>query len=350
MTADIYNQLSDISKGRYGSDIRYPIHDALAILAEGEYDRLVQDTNGALVNYPDLNSSDVDISEELNTISVSTSGAEVKQAIHDALYKMSFMFDHTRTIVTGLTAIDISNPEPPSGPNYVADFQNDDRETADLERVKDFLKSSGLFSDVTYESTSGVSEIVSIYVDDVLFVKLSYLYMEDPIDPSDSAWYYELTVYTDGSGETDSLSYPTDVSTVSLRTSLNPMSGMKTDMSVLLTCASNAILFSRNSAGSVSVSFGAGYAMYGSFVNDAANRIRTFTPHSTISSYGGIAHSHENIRSKAGLSPLISEGDAALTFKGYCVTYGTIDGRADAFVPFGQEKLYMALDMLAIEV
>lgn len=339
MATDIYKELSEISKNRYGVDIRFPIHDALAILSNEEYELIGETINGRPVNYIDLSSGD--ISAELEIIASGTKGADVKQAIHDALYKIWQLKMSPIQVTTGLTGIDLTNYEHPvPSQNYITGLSDD------LETLADFLRDSGLFSNVIYDELEDVSKAFTVYVDDKPFVTLSY----GLVTPEDYGYYLNILTYNDDGTYKDEEMYP-DIDKVSgdseTFTFLNPDSAMKTNDAVLISCDNDAICFSKNSDGGISVSFGGGYEEYGGSVF-SASRIRTFAINSTASTSGGVGKSYP-LTDTAALTALIAEGTSTCSYGAYAFTTGGVSD-IDYIVNFGSRKLYVANSMLAIEI
>lgn len=345
MPTDIFNQLSEISKGRYGADIRNPIHDALAILSDSDVELI---TRNAIepINSPVL--SDYDITEELQKIANNHEGAVVKQAIYDALLKLSKMHDDSRTVITGLTGIDLTTMTDPSDsdPNYI--YLLDDENQTDYEALAAFLRSTGLFSNVIYDEIEGFEKGLTTYIDGEPFVSLNYALDWD--DPTSGVWLYQIHVNTSGTGLSSSVLYPEHTDELSLQYAMNPVTAYKSPNGVLICCQGDAVLFARNSAGGVSVTFGAGYEKH-TTVADPRSKIRTITYDSTLSDSSGIGHSYSDANAShiATLTALVSEGDEAVSYKGYALTTGWASN-AEGFVEFGSKRLYIAKSMLAIEV
>lgn len=345
MPTDIFNQLSEISKGRYGADIRNPIHDALAILADADVELITSHADEP-INSPVL--SDYDITEELRRIANDHEGAVVKQAIYDALLKLSKMHDDSRTVITGLTGIDLTTMTDPSDsdPNYI--YLLDDEDQTDYEALAEFLRGTGLFSNVIYDEVEGFEKGLTTYIDGEPFVSLNY--MLDWDDPISGVWFYQIHVDTSGTGLSSSVLYPEHTDELSLQYAMNPVAAYKSSNGVLICCQGDAVLFTRNSDGGVSVSFGGGYEMYGSIV-DPRSKIRTMTYDSTPSNNAGVGHSHSGSSSSniATLTALVSEGDEAVSYKGYALTAGWAS-KSQGLVEFGSKKLYVAKSMLAMEI
>ena len=412
MPTDIFNQLSEISNGRYGADIRNPIHDALAILAGNEEEVIERQSDGIPDASPAADESD--ISEELYKIETEHEGAVVKQAIYDALLKLSKM----QTVVVGLVGIDMSTPTSPSAsdPNYVYDLTSyTSSYVTNWESLVNFMKNVPIFetngvrtydtvtpvfvpydatedeswdtdygryyikeNDVyTQISTLGLvtapktsvddpdgnrgeyigpyydvgSPIIThkgfeVYVGGELFFRLEKRRVTIEGDQVDE---YEATVYS----TEDEFCYPTQSLTeFAVLEALAPTEAYKTESSVLINCISNAILFTKNSAGGLSVSIGAGYDLYSGNL-DSSGKILTLTNAFELSEYGGFSHMHApgGSSTTAALTALVSEGDNLTSRKGYGITTGRLGGsRADGLVTFGKKKLYVANSMLAIEV
>lgn len=335
MATDIYKELSEIAKNRYGVDIRFPIHDALAILSGEEYELIGEAINDIPVNHIDLSSAD--ISSELEIIESGTKGADVKQAIHDALYKIWQLKVSPIQVTTGLTGIDLTNYEhPTSSQNYITGL------TDDLETLADFLRDSGLFSNVIYDEVEDIKGI-SVVVDGKTLASISF----DTITEDNSGYYITVFTYNDDGTIKNTMRYPEETADASMFTFLNPDSAMKTDNAVLISCNNDAICFARNSDGGISVSFGGGYEEYGGSVF-SASRIRTFAINSTASTSGGVGKSYP-LTDTAALTALIAEGTSTCSYGAYAFTTG---GRVDIdyIVNFGSRKLYVANSMLAIEI
>lgn len=335
MATDIYKELLEIAKNRYGVDIRFPIHDALAILSGEEYELIGEAIDGQPVNHIDLSSAD--ITNELEVIESGTKGADVKQAIHDALYKIWQLKVSPIQVTTGLTGIDLTNYEHPvPSQNYITGL------TDDLETLADFLRDSGLFSNVIYDEVEDMKRF-SVVVDGKTLATISF----DTITEDNSGYYIAVFTYNDDGTIKNTIRYPEETADSSTRTFLNPDSAMKTDNAALISCNNDAICFARNSDGSISVSFGGGYEEYGGSVF-SASRIRTFAINSTASTSGGVGKSYP-LTDTATLTALIAEGTSACSYGAYAFTTG---GRSDIdyIVNFGSRKLYVANSMLAIEI
>lgn len=335
MATDIYKQLSEISKNRYGVDIRFPIHDALAILSNEEYELIGEAINDIPVNHIDLSSGD--ISSELEIIESGTSGADVKQAIHDALYKIWQLKVSPIQVTTGLTGIDLTNYERPvSSQNYITGLSDD------LETLADFLRGSGLFSNVIYDEVEDIKGI-RVVVDEKTLASISF----SAITEGNSGYYISVFTYNDDGTIKNTITYPEGTADVSTFTFLNPDSAMKTSNAVLISCNNDAICFARNSDGGISVSFGGGYEEYGGSVF-SASRIRTFAVNSTVSTSGGVGKSYP-LTNTAALTALIAEGTSTYSYGAYAFTTGGVSD-IDYIVDFGSRKLYVANSMLAIEI
>lgn len=335
MATDIYKQLSEISKNRYGADIRFPIHDALAILSNEEYELIGEAINDIPVNHIDLSSGD--ISSELEIIESGTSGADVKQAIHDALYKIWQLKVSPIQVTTGLTGIDLTNYERPvSSQNYITGLSDD------LETLADFLRGSGLFSNVIYDEVEDIKGI-RVVVDEKTLATINF----DAIAEGNSGYYISVFTYNDDGTIKNTITYPEGTADASTFTFLNPDSAMKTSDAVLISCNNDAICFARNSDGGISVSFGGGYEEYGGSVF-SASRIRTFAINSTVSTSGGVGKSYP-LTNTAALTALIAEGTSTCSYGAYAFTTGGVSD-IDYIVNFGSRKLYVANSMLAIEI
>ena len=413
MPTDIFKELSEISTNRYGADIRFPIHDALAILAGDEEAVIERQSDGIPNASPAADESD--ISEELHKIVTEHEGAVVKQAIYDALLKLSKM----QTVVVGLVGIDMSTPTSPSAsdPNYVYDltsytssyvtnwaslvnlmkdvsifeengvrtydtvtpvyvpYDATEDESWDTDYGRYYVKNDDVYDQI---STLGLatapktsvddpdgnrgeyigpyydvgSPIIThkgfeVYVGGELFFRLEQRKTTIEGDQVDK---YEATVYNT---ESDEFRYPVQSLTeFAVLEALAPTEAYKTENSVLINCLSNAILFTKNSAGGLSVTIGAGYDLYSGNL-DSGGRILTLTNAFELSEYGGFSHMHApgGSSTTAALTALVSEGDNLTSRKGYGVTTGRLGGsRADGLVTFGKKKLYVANSMLAIEV
>lgn len=339
MATDIYKELLEISKNRYGADIRFPIHDALVILSGEEYELIGKAISDIPVNHIDLSSAD--ITNELEIIESGTKGADVKQAIHDALYKIWKLKVSPIQVTTGLTGIDLTDYERPvPSQNYITGL------TDDLETLADFLRDSGLFSNVIYDEIEDVSKGFTVYVDDKPFVTLSY----GLVTTEDYGYHLNILTYNGDGTHKDTEMYP-DTGKVSgdseTFTFLNPDSAMKTNDAVLISCNNDAICFARNSNGGISVSFGGGYEEYGGVVF-SASRIRTFTINSTASTSGGVGKSYP-LTDTAALTALIAEGTSTCSYGAYAFTTGGVSDM-DYIVNFGSRKLYVANSMLTIEI
>lgn len=345
MPTDIFNQLSEISKGRYGVDIRNPIHDALAILADSDVELITSQADEP-INSPVL--SDYDITEELRRIANEHEGAVVKQAIYDALLKLSKMHDDSRTVITGLIGIDLTTMQDPveSDSNYI--FLLDDEDQPDYEALAEFLRGSGLFSNVIYDEIEGFEKGITAYVDGHPFVTMNYSLDWD--DPTSGLWFYLINVDTSASGLDSSVLYPEHTSELSLQYAMAPNAAYKSEAGVLICCSGNAVLFTHNSNGGISVTFGCGYDMYNSIV-DPRSKIRTITYDSTLSNNAGIGHSHSSASASniATLTALVSEGDEAVSYRGYALASGWAT-KPQGTVDFGSKKLYIARSMLAMEL
>ena len=351
---DIFEQLIELKQGRYGSEIRIPIHDALAKLSGEELAIIGSMTNGEPINSPVV--SDYDITEELDIIANRPEGKLVKQAIYDALYKLSKLQQGDRTIVTGLTGIDMSNPEEPSGDDYVyglSDYYST-WYTTDWETLKEFLEGSGLFSSIEYYTQSDIIKGIDIFVDDDPFFSLRSIVEEVG---GETYYYHKASVYN--SDGVTTFSYPSNGLIEAINEAVVPTEAYRTTDNVMINCLSNAILFSKNSAGGISVTFGAGYNVYPtepsqvSTVADPSSKILTLTPNFEISDYAGVGHSHSTPASShvGALTALISEGDNVVSHRGYALTTGYLNTiRADGIVPFGTKRLYIANSMLAMEI
>lgn len=354
MPTDIFNQLSEISKGRYGADIRNPIHDALAILSDNEISIIDDMTNGEPINSPVV--SDYDITGELYIIANNHEGAVVKQAIYDALYKLSRLQKEDRTVVTGLTGIDMSDPIEPSGDDYIyglSDYYST-WYTTDWETLKEFLEGSSLFSGIEYYTQSDVIKGIDIFVDDEPFFSLRSVIEEIG---GETYYYHKASIYN--SDEVTTFSYPNNGLLEPINEALVPTEAYRTTDNVVINCLSNAILFSKNSAGGISVTLGCGYEIYPTepsqttSVADPSSKILTLTPNFVISDYAGVGHSHSTPASSnvGALTALISEGDNVVSHRGYALTTGYLNTiRADGIVPFGTKQLYIANSMLAMEI
>lgn len=357
MATDIYKELSEISKNRYGVDIRFPIHDALAILSNEEYELIGEAINGQPVNYIDLSSGD--ISAELEIIASGTKGADVKQAIHDALYKIWQLKMSPIKVTTGLAGIDLSNPTRPETyrpDDYVYNLTsfNGTSYVTDWAQLAAFMQSTNLFSDVQVTEWEGRPSGIDVYVNDSNFFSLQYAPV---LTPGGEATMYSALVM-----RPDSLvgfGYPYDASEESLTECLAPDSAFRSKDKVLITCFDNAILFAKNSNGGVSLTFGVGYDLFptdptqATVLVDPSTKILTFTQQYVVSEYGGVGHSHSDraTSSVGSFAALVSEGDCAVTIGGYALTSGYIPGPyADGIVNFGSRKLYVANSMLAIEI
>lgn len=335
MATDIYNELSEISKNRYGVDIRFPIHDALAILSGEEYELIGKVINDIPVNHVDLSSAD--ITDELEIIESGMKGADVKQAIHDALYKIWKLKVSPIQVTTGLTGIDLTNYERPvPSQNYITGL------TDDLETLADFLRDSGLFSRVIYDEVEDIKGI-SVVVNEKTLAAINF----DAITEDNSGYYIMVFTYNDDGTIKNTMRYPEETADASTRTFLNPDSVMKTDNAVLISCNNDAICFARNSDGGISVSFGGGYEEYGGSVF-SASRIRTFAINSTVSTSGGVGKSYP-LTDTAALTALIAEGTSTCSYGAYAFTTGGVSD-IDYIVDFGSRKLYVANSMLAIEI
>ena len=337
MATDIYKELSEISKNRYGVDIRFPIHDALAILSNEEYELIGEAINGQPINHIDLSSAD--ITNELEIIESGTKGADVKQAIHDALYKIWQLKVSPIQVVSGLVGIDltgISRPQP--SPNYTEGLQDD------FENIYDFMSDSGLFSDIIYDDLANEKRI-TVYENDKAIAAIHRFRAED------YSYGYQILVYSynDDGTRKGTLAYPSSLEDPETYNLLSPYSGMRTENALLLSCSNDAICFSKNSADGISVSFGGGYETYSGSIFPAS-RIRTFNYNSTISENGGIGKSYP-ISDTAALTPLIAEGTEAHSIGAYAITVGGGSGwDQDGVVNFGSRKLYIANFILAIEI
>ena len=339
MVTDIYQYLQEIAEGRYGVDIRIPIYNALAILADSDAETITRAAAGYPVSSPIA--SEYDISEELDTISTSTSGAEVKDAIHDALEKLSQLTEASMTVISGLASIDMSQPSrPAANDHYISGITGSTVGDTDFEGLAEFLMASGLFSNVVYDEVEELYKGIAVYVNGKVLAELNYMLGTE-------GWLYTFTVHTDGENADNTLFYPSDEEDPLTVYSMMPKAALRTKDAAVITCEGNAILFSRNSKGGVSVSFGHDAEKI-SIVTDVKRRIRTFTRSSTISSYGGIGHSH--INSNVGsLTALVSEGDNAVNVKSYALTLGNLTG-IDGVVSLGTRRIYIANDMFAIEI
>lgn len=338
MATDIYKELSEISKNRYGVDIRFPIHDALAILADEEYELIGQAIDGQPVNHIDLSSGD--ISAELEIIASGTKGADVKQAIHDALYKIWQLKVSPIQVTTGLAGIDLSNiarPEPSS--DYTEGLEDD------FDKLYDFMTASGLFSDVIYDDFASEKRITVYGSGDEAIAAIHRFRTED------YSYGYQILVYVyneDGTRK-GTLAYPSVLDDPSTYNLLRPYSGMRTNNALLISCTNDAICFSKNSDGGISVSFGGGYEEYSGTVF-SASRIRTFNRNSTISESGGIGKSYP-ISDTAAFTPLIAEGSSTYSYGAYALTVGGGSGwDRDGVIDFGSKKLYIANFIFAIEI
>jgi hypothetical protein len=342
MATDIYQYLQEIQEGRYGVDIRIPIYNALAILADENAETIDRASDGYPVNSPVL--SDYDISEELYVIAHSITGSEVKDAIYSALDKLDHLAKESRTVMTGLTGISLADvSRPTSHDDYISGLTGTMGET-DFETLKDFLLASGLFTDVTYEEVEGSSKGLTIYVGENVLAELKYV-----LDwtQEEASWFYNLVVHTNGTLSDDTLSFPREQSDVILQYSLAPQSAIRTSHGVIITCETNSIAFSRNTNGGISVSCGYDVEKF-STVPDVKRRIRTFTRSSTISTDGGVGHSRIN-SNVCTLTPLVSEGDGVISEMLYGITAGNIL-YTDGVVAFGDRRLYLSNDMFAIEI
>ena len=350
---NIYEQLVKIKEGRYGSDIRFPIHDALVKLADGEFDLIEALDNGEPISSPIL--SDYDITEELEIIATRPEGALVKQAIYDALYKLSKIEDD-KTIITGLTGIDMSEPTEPSGTDYVSGLSNDYTTwyNTDWSTLKTFLEGTELFSGIELYQQDGVTKGLDLYVNDYPFVRFRSVTEEIG---GETVYYNQITVYNED--ESTIPSYPNSGLIEAINEATVPTEAYRTKNSVLINCLSNAVMFCRNSAGGVSVTFGCGYNLYPTdptqvtILSDPSSKIVTLTLNSTMSDYAGISHSHSTPESSTvgALTALISEGDNAVNLLGYGLSTGYLAGTsADGVVLFGSKRLYVANSMLAIEI
>lgn len=359
MATDIYKELSEISKNRYGIDIRFPIHDALAILSGEEYELIGTAINDIPVNPIDFSS--VDITNELEIIESETKGADVKQAIHDALYKLWQLKTSPIQITTGLAGIDLSTPTRPETyrpDDYIYNLTSlaSDGMTyvTDWARLAAFMLSTNLFSDVQVTEWEGRPSGIDVYVNDSKFFSLQYAPVLTPSG--------EANMYSAGVTRPDSLigfGYPYDASSEALAECLAPDSAFRSNDKVLITCFDNAILFAKNSNGGISLTFGVGYDLFPvdptqtSVLVDPSTKILTFTQQYAVSEYGGVGHSHSDraTSSVGALTALVSEGDCAVTIGGYALTSGYVSGPyADGIVDFGSRKLYVANSMLAIEI
>ena len=351
---DIFEQLLELKQGRFGSEIRLPIHDALAKLSEGEYDLISAVDNSEPINSPVL--SDYDITEELDIIANRPEGKLVKQAIYDALYKLSKLMSDDKTIMTGLVGIDMSEPTTPSGDDYIYGLSNDYTTwyNTNWTALKTFLEGSGMFGSIEFYTQSDVIKGLDIYVGDDPFFRLRSATEEIG---GETYYFHQASVYN-SDGETV-FSYPNNGISEPINEALVPTEAYRTADNVLINCLSNAILFSKNSAGGISVSLGCGYDVYPTepsqvtTVADPSSKILTLTPNFVISDYAGVGHSHSTPASSTvgALTALISEGDNAVSHRGYALSTGYLAGTsADGIVPFGSKRLYVANSMLAMEI
>ena len=292
MATDIYKELSEIARGRYGSDIRFPIHDALSTLANDGSIALKQATRGLPLNHPTSDSAD--ISQYLTIIETNASGATVKDAIHDALLKLSGFQKDSIHVITGLAGIDLSNPIRPEAyrPNdYIYNLTSFNGTTyvTDWARLATFMRSTNLFSDVQVSEWESQPAGIDVYANGSKFFSLQYAPVLTPSG--------EATMYIAMVTRPDSLTgfgYPYDASEEALTECLAPDSAFRTDDKVLITCFDNAILFAKNSNGGVSLSFGAGYDLFptdqtqATVLVDPSTKILTFTQQYVVSEYGGV--------------------------------------------------------------
>lgn len=358
MATNIKGELAEIKKGRYGIDIRIPIHDALALLSEGEVDLIrnaASETTGEPVSSPNLDSYNIDISEDLRIIDSSYSGAEVKNAIRDALYKLSLLCQASKTVITGLAPVPLSGSVDPSGDNYLTGITSGS--TTNWQAVVNFLMETGLFEHIDIYNENDCSGI-TIYTDDSGVSTVLCEFGQRMVDDGNGGTVkvYQLRKPITGGN----YAYPRNGTVSALNSVFKPLSVYRGRDAVAIRCENDAIIFSKalyeyEDANNVkqeknilSVSFGGGYTN-----SDPGTLIRTFTYNSPMMSDIGYGHSpQEDV--KMTLTCLVAEYSEALSVGAYGIVTGlgptASESALDAIVSFGDKKLYVTNDYFAIEV
>lgn len=337
MATDIYKELSEISKGRYGLDIRDPIWVALKILSDETYDRVKSDSQGFPVNWDPES-----IDGELNTIAHNIYGKDVKQAIYDALYKLWHMNAKTRTLVTGLAPFPVTITEPTSEEDLAKIHTITPMEDP-LSQLAGILQETGMFSSVSYDSSS-TKRTLTLYVNGEEFITYEGTLIDETIGAEEyNYWWYQLTVtnsmystvtYPEPYNENQHVRYPLDVSI------LMPECVYVTDNHILILTARDTILITKTDKGNVMIALGMGDRIHEN-ITDPYDKIRAFTKSSIIMEDTGIAMDW-NERSQLVLSALLEEGLTEYAMGAYATVTKVIPSTMiGGYTTFGTSRLYV---------
>lgn len=334
---NIKNELRDIGAGRWGSEIRHPIYEALKKLSDDTYDGVEEASGGLPVNW-----NPESIEEELQIIDSSIYGKEVKKAIHDALYKLYKMNKQTRTVITGLApfTVELTEPTTESDLSKITVLDSDDP----LSSLASILSSSGMFDSVNYSETD-TEKTLSVFVGDNEFFRYTATYTED--QPYGYFWWYQITIYTGLSylpvtfpvrySEEKPIRYLLDDSM------LMPFETYVTNNKIIITTGRDRILLCKSNHGEHMISLGMGDRVHEN-ITDPYNVIRTFSFGSGVefSDMNGLSQSWTRT-SQLVLSALLSEGDVSYAQGSYCaLTRVDTDNVNAGYTDFGTSRLYVS--------
>lgn len=316
---NINQELQQIQANRYGVDIRVPIHDALAKLS-GDVDAVFADRTGFPSDFATFSYDDID--GELWIIENEPKGSEVKDAIHDALYKLSLKIKEMNPAIVGLAPYPVTvTPVTESDDDllFVDIRQPVNNPLSDLrDAIVSTNSKTKLFSNMDENIVYSEEELLrTLKIKDAFgndFVTFTALYREDLEDPANNFWWHRVKVECDST----SITYPTTLSYRLDYGIMTPQIVYATKGKLLIRCGVGCVLFSRLDNGSLAVSISCGDRVM-TDKTDPYSSLRTFSKDGDVSEYEGIGSYYGSSGSSIVMTPLIAEGDGGVAVEAYGV-------------------------------
>lgn len=338
---NINHELQQIQANRYGVDIRVPIHDALAKLSGADLAIAEEAAEGFPIDF-----GNADITPELRIIQNASKGADVKDAIHSALYKLSKNIGNTNYVAAGLTPVEVE-VTPISGTPYednVISISSSNR----LESLGEVLSgmSPNIFGKIEFEEISETKQELRIYhfdTDATPFVTISGVYAGSG---TNLQWWYQISVYCyqrlDPTTIVKTVSYPYEIPEdpsfvdTAIITPKKAYVGKRTVLIQMGLDNNVYMIFTQSKQGKLMVSFHCGYLQtpYGP---DPRSAIRSFSNESIVNYPSEINQNPEHETDVIAFAPVIPEGDDDYTNRAYIVLRNVGSGT----VEFGSKTFYI---------
>lgn len=336
---NISKELQEIKANRYGVDIRMPIHDALSKLSGVELELAEEAAEGFPIDF-----GTTDISAELQIIQNEPKGADVKDAIYSALYKLSKSIGSTNYVAAGLTPTEV-NVTPISGTPYADNVHSLDQSDP-MQSMSEIFGESPIFGKVEYEEVSETERELRLYYfesDETPFVTISAVYSGTG---TNLQWWYQISVYcyttASPSEITKAVSYPyqipaePDAVSVPIITPRSVYVGKRTLLVRMGSIEDAYMAFMQSSQGKLMVSFHCGYLQMPHFV-DPRSEIRSFSVESTTN-YPSTMNQNPNYQTDTlVLGPIVGEGSDDYSHSAYVALTNVGEGT----VEFGTRTFYI---------